>query len=174
MALLPVITLPDPRLRTKADPVACIDQSIKQLVDDMLETMYHEDGIGLAANQVGVLKRIVVVDLGREHHHQPLKMVNPEIIWKSDEDHMVQEACLSVPDGWGEVYRPYHIKVRYLDENNQSQECDAQGLLSCCIQHEIDHLDGILYVDHLSPIKKRLLIARAVKSKKRSLRHSSR
>ena len=171
MALIPVLTLPDPRLRAKALSVNIVNEDVIKLTNDMLETMYHEDGIGLAANQIGILQRVIVLDLGRDYHPDPLKMINPEIIWRSEDNHRVQEGCLSVPDAWGDVYRPHHIKVRYLNQNNEVTEFEAEGLLSSSIQHEIDHLDGILFVDHLSPLKKRMFMARAVKNKKRALRH---
>jgi peptide deformylase len=172
MAILPILSIPDTRLRTKALPVATVDTEIQSLMHDMLETMHYQDrGIGLAANQVGVLKRIIVVDIGREYHPHPLKMANPEVFWHSTDFHTIQEGCLSVPEQWAEISRFNHIKVRYLDENNTPQELEAQGLLSCCIQHEIDHLDGVLFVDHLSEMKRRVLISRALKAKKNLQRH---
>ncbi len=165
MALLKIIALPDQRLRTKAIAVENVDEKIRQLMDDMLETMLYKDrGIGLAANQVGILRRILVIDIGREYHPLPFKMANPEIIWRSDDEYAVQEGCLSVPDQWAEIPRANRVKVRFLDENNVQQELEAEGLLSCCIQHEIDHLDGILFADHLSSVKRRIMFTRAIKA----------
>jgi peptide deformylase len=167
MALLPIISIPDPRLRAKALPVDQVDDGIRHLMDDMMETMRYKDrGIGLAANQVGILKRVVVIDIGRDYHPHPLKMANPEIFWRSDEPHSIEESCLSIPDQWASVKRHNRVKVRYLNENNVSQEIEAEGLLSICLQHELDHLDGILFIDHLSEVKRRMLVTRALKAKR--------
>ena len=167
MALLPIITAPDPRLKKTADPVERVDDSIRQLMDDMLETMHAAPGIGLAAPQVGVLKRIIVVDVaGKDQPPQPYRMVNPEIVWVSDHDGRYEEGCLSLPDHYADVVRPAAVKVRYLDEAGAAQELSAEGILSTCVQHEIDHLDGILFVDHLTALKRNMILRKLLKAKK--------
>lgn len=167
MALLPIITAPDPRLKLKAKPVGKVDDETRRLMDDMLETMYAAPGIGLAAVQVGVLKRVIVIDLAKEGEpRQPLRIADPEITWVSDDDAEAEEGCLSVPEHYAEVVRPAAVKVRYLDENNQRRELDAKGLLAVCIQHEMDHLDGVLFVDHLSALKRNIILRKLVKAKK--------
>lgn len=167
MARLTVLTVPDARLKIKALPVPMVDDSIRQLMDDMMETMYADDGAGLAATQVGVNKRIVVVDLEeRAAGLGPLKVVNPEITWRSSEVKKNWEACLSVPGQSAQVERHAAIHLRYMDENNISQEKELTGWAAVCLQHEIDHLDGILYIDHLSALKRNLLFEKARKYKK--------
>ena len=167
MALLPIITAPDPRLKKTADPVERVDDSIRQLMDDMLETMHAAPGIGLAAPQVGVLKRIIVVDVaGKDQPPQPYRMVNPEIVWVSDHDGRYEEGCLSLPDHYADVVRPAAVKVRYLDEAGTAQELSAEGILSTCVQHEIDHLDGILFVDHLTAQKRNMILRKLLSAKK--------
>jgi peptide deformylase len=152
MALLDILHYPDERLRNKAKPVAVVDDSIRKLVDDMLETMYHAPGIGLAAIQVNVARRVIVVDVSAEKD-QPLCFINPEILSKDGvEQH--EEGCLSVPGFYEIVERAEHIKVRALDRDGHSFELETGGLLAVCIQHEIDHLDGKLFVDYLSPLKR--------------------
>ncbi|HVJ33003.1 MAG TPA: peptide deformylase [Terriglobia bacterium] len=167
MALLPILVAPDPRLKKIAKPVAAVDATVRKLMDDMLETMYRAPGIGLAAPQVGVLQRVIVLDLAHEDEKpQPLRMANPELIWVSDDDASYNEGCLSVPDHYADVVRPAGIKVRYLDENNEKQELEADGLLATCIQHEIDHLDGILFIDHLTALKRNVILRKLLKAKK--------
>lgn len=152
MALLDILHYPDERLRNKAKPVAAVDDSIRKLVDDMLETMYHAPGIGLAAIQVNVARRVIVVDVSAEKD-QPLCFINPEILSKDGvEQH--EEGCLSVPGFYEIVERAEHIKVRALNRDGHSFELETGGLLAVCIQHEIDHLDGKLFVDYLSPLKR--------------------
>lgn len=163
MALLNILKVPDPRLRLKAQPVEFVDDTIKTLMKDMLETMYAGDGVGLAAIQVGVQKRVIVIDWGRNVHPYPLQMANPEIFWKSQEMENFEEGCLSVPGQYGVVKRAQSIKVKYLDEHNQSQELEFKGGLADCVQHEVEHLDGILYTDHLSSIKRKLILSKAQK-----------
>lgn len=163
MTRLTVLTVPDPRLRIKAQPIAAVDDEIRKLMDDMLETMYDEDGIGLAAIQVNVQKRVMVVDLGEDRQEKPLFIANPELLWTSEEMQVTQEGCLSVPSQYDDVIRPLSVRLKYLDENNQSQILEASGLLADCIQHEIDHLNGKLFVDHLSPLKKKMALARSEK-----------
>src|SRR5262249_24739605 len=144
MALLPIITAPDPRLKIKARPVAAVDGKIRRLMDDMLETMYGSIGIGLAAPQVGATSRVIVVDVAREgEESQALKLANPEILWRSDELMTCNEGCLSLPEHYAEVTRPEKIRLRYLDYQNEIREMEASGLLATCLQHEIDHLDGV-------------------------------
>lgn len=168
MAILPVLKAPDPRLKVKADPVEKVDDAIRTLMDDMLETMYANDGMGLAATQVGVHKRVVVMDFQEKEGEPPcvLKMANPEIIWKSNDKVMGVEACLSVPDQQASVERCVAVKVRYLDEDNKQQERETDGILAVCIQHEIDHLDGILYIDHLSRLKREIILSKLMKARK--------
>jgi peptide deformylase len=167
MALLDIITAPDPRLKKKAEPVERVDAATAKLMADMLETMYDAPGVGLAAPQVGVLKRIIVVDPAREEAPPaPLKMANPEIIWSSEETKPHEEGCLSLPEEYDEVVRPDKIKVRYVDENNELRTIDADGLLSVIIQHEMDHLNGVLFVDHISSVKRSMIMRRLTKQKK--------
>lgn len=163
MTQLTVLTVPDKRLRLKAEPIEKVDDSIRQLMNDMLETMYVHDGIGLAAIQVNVQKRVLVVDLGDDRQEKPLKAANPEILWVSEDLQVTNEGCLSVPGPYGEVTRPLSIGLRYLDENNKIQEIEAHGLFADCIQHEIDHLNGKLFVDHLSPVKRKIFLSRSEK-----------
>jgi peptide deformylase len=169
MAKLPILTAPDPRLKQKAKPVEKVDQGVRRLMDDMLETMYAAPGIGLAAPQVGESKRVVVVDVAREGEEpQPLQMANPELVWVSDHDANYEEGCLSLPDHYGEVARPAEIRVRYLDAQNEIRELACEGLLATCIQHEIDHLDGILFVDHMSALKRNMILRKLLKAKKQN------
>lgn len=166
MSYLTVLTVPDSRLRNKALPIATVDDEIRLLMADMMETMYADDGAGLAATQVGINKRVLVVDLG-DHAPGlgPLKIANPEILWRSSKTQKNWEACLSVPGQSALVERASAIRLRYLDEYNQLQEKELEDWAAICIQHEIDHLDGILYVDHLSKLKKQLLIEKSKKFK---------
>ncbi len=167
MAKLPIIVAPDPRLKQVSKPVAKVDSEIRRLMDDMLETMYAAPGIGLAAPQVGVLKRVIVLDVAREDEEpQPLRMANPELLWLSDEDAVFNEGCLSVPEHYADVARPAACRVRYIDHENEIREIDASGLLATCIQHEMDHLDGILFVDHISALKRNIILRKLVKAKK--------
>jgi peptide deformylase len=155
MAILNILHFPDPRLRNKAKAVANVDDALRKLVDDMFETMYAAPGIGLAATQVNVAQRLVVIDVTAEKT-QPLCFINPEIIDKSGEEEM-EEGCLSVPGYYDVVRRAERVKVRALDRNGQAFEIDTDGLLAVCIQHEIDHLDGKLFVDYLSELKRQRL-----------------
>lgn len=167
MALLPILTAPDPALKKISQPVKQVDASIRKLMDDMLETMYHAPGIGLAAPQVGVLKRVIVLDLAREGEEpQPLRIANPEILWVSDDDATYNEGCLSVPEHYADVVRPAACRVKYLDQDNRQQEIAAEGLLATCLQHEIDHLDGILFIDHLTALKRNIILRKLLKAKK--------
>ncbi len=167
MAILPVIIAPDPRLKQISDPVDKVDDDIRRLMDDMLETMYLAPGVGLAAPQVGVLSRVIVVDAAPEDsERQPYRMANPELVWISDEDYSAEEGCLSLPDYYGDVVRPAAVRVRYLDHENEIRECAADGLLAVCVQHEMDHLDGILFVDHMSALKRNMILRKLTKAKK--------
>lgn len=169
MSLMPILTLPDNRLRLVSAPVSGVDGGMRTLLDDMLETMYDAPGIGLAAIQVGVAKRVVVVDVAKregeekEEVKNPIFLVNPEIVKVSDELSVYEEGCLSIPDYYAEVERPARVRVRYLDRSGGMQELDADGLLATCIQHEIDHLDGVLFIDHLSRLKRDRVIKRFAK-----------
>ena len=168
MALLPILTAPDPRLKVKAKEVAAVDDETRRLMDDMLETMRAAPGIGLAAPQVGVAKRVIVVDLSKdgEAEKRVYKMANPEIVWQSAELAVYNEGCLSLPEHYADVERPAEVRVRYLDENNKKQELHASGLLATCVQHEIDHLEGILFVDHISPLKRNIILRKLAKLKR--------
>ncbi|RMG56781.1 MAG: peptide deformylase [Gammaproteobacteria bacterium] len=152
MALLQILHFPDPRLRLKAEPVEQVDDEIRQIVDDMFETMYAAPGIGLAATQVNIQKRIIVIDVS-EDKSQPICLINPEIIERDGEEEM-EEGCLSVPGFYEKVQRARHVRVRALDREGQPFEIEDDGLLAVCIQHEIDHLDGKLFVDYLSNLKR--------------------
>ena len=167
MALLPIITAPDPRLKIKALPVAAVDDKVRRLMDDMLATMRQAIGVGLAAPQVGVAKRVIVLDVAREGEQpQPMMLANPEILWRSPELTTGSEGCLSLPEHYAEVTRPEKIRLRYLDYQNEIRELEASGLLATCVQHEIDHLDGILFVDHISMVKRGMILRKLSKSKR--------
>jgi peptide deformylase len=167
MALLSIITAPDPRLKVKAKLVARVDEATRRLFDDMLETMYAAPGIGLAAPQVGVAKRVIVLDVAREGEPpNPLRLANPELLWTSDELMTASEGCLSLPEHYADVERPNAIKLRYLDYENEIRELEAEGLLATCIQHEMDHLDGVLFVDHLSAVKRSIILRKLAKAKR--------
>jgi len=167
MAILPIITAPDPRLKLKCKRVERVDGEIRRLMDDLLETMYAAPGIGLAAPQVGVAKRVLVVDIAKEGAKPaPLQMANPEVLWRSEELATYEEGCLSLPEHYADVERPLRCRVRYLDAEGEIRELEAEGLLSTCIQHEIDHLDGILFVDHLTALKRGIILRKLRKAKK--------
>jgi peptide deformylase len=168
MAVLPIITAPDPFLKKIAAPVERVDDEVRRLMDDMLETMYVAPGIGLAAPQVGVGKRVIVLDVSKREDGpaRVLKMANPEIVWVSDDDAIYEEGCLSLPEHYAEVARPASVKVRYLDYEDEIREIAADGILATCLQHEIDHLDGILFVDHISALKRNMILRKLLKEKK--------
>lgn len=172
MAILDILVAPDPILKKKASPVASVDNSVRQLMDDMIVTMYHDQGVGLAANQVGILKRVLVIDLQQDDDEErvenfyPLFIANPEIIEESEELSTMCESCLSVPDQRIEVTRPKSIRLKYLDYNNKQQELLANGWLSRALQHEIDHLDGKLLIDYLSNLKRSVALKKLSKYKK--------
>ena len=169
MALRSVLVAPDPRLKQLSKPVERVDDALRALMDDMLATMYAAPGIGLAAVQIGVPKRVIVMDLAREGEPpQPRYFINPEILWTAEELVSCQEGCLSVPDFYEEVERPKAVKVRYLDDQGAEQEVEADGMLAVCLQHEIDHLDGILFIDHLSKLKRDMTLRKLIKARRLS------
>jgi peptide deformylase len=169
MSILPIITAPDPRLKLKAKRVAEVGDDIRRLMDDMLETMYLAPGIGLAAPQVGVTKRVLVLDVaGEGEPPAPLKIANPEILWYSEELATYSEGCLSLPEHYADVTRPAEIKLRYLDYQNEVRELHAKGLLATVIQHEMDHLEGTLFVDHISALKRNIILRKLAKAKRQA------
>ena len=164
MALMPLVLLPQPVLRQVAQPVDDITDDILQLANNMAETMYAAPGIGLAANQVGLLKRVIVMDCARDNEPPALwKMINPEIVWLSEENTKMEEGCLSIPGHNAEVVRPSEVHVSYLDIEGQKQQMQAKGLLAACVQHEIDHLNGVLFLDHLSRLKRDMIMRKVIK-----------
>ena len=170
MSKLEIITLPDRLLRTKSAPVERVDDEVRRFLDDMLETMYDAPGVGLAAVQVGVPRRLVTIDVARREDENaepnPLFLINPEILTSSDERDVHEEGCLSIPDYYAEVERPASLRVRYLDRDGKLQEMDAEGILAVCLQHEIDHLNGTLFIDHLSKLKRDMVIKKFTKQAK--------
>jgi peptide deformylase len=171
MAVLPIYVAPHPVLKTRAEPVAgSVTDDLRKLMDDMLDTMYDANGIGLAAPQVGISKRILVIDIEQGDREErdgtrgnPLCFVNPEIVWTSDHINIYEEGCLSIPGQYAPVERPEKVRVKFLDYDGNAQEIEADGLLATCIQHEIDHLDGILFTDHLSKLKRDMLLRKLKK-----------
>jgi len=169
MALLPLVIAPDPLLKTPSEPIDAIDDTIRKLAADMLDTMYHEKGIGLAAVQVGVLKRMLVADVNWRDDGTAGKqyvIINPEVVQETPELHTYKEGCLSFPDQFADVTRPESVRIRYLDLNGKQQEETFTDLLATCIQHEIDHLNGIVFVDHVSSIKRDMIMRKLKKMKK--------
>ena len=165
--LRPIVKYGTASLQTPALPVSAFDAALNTLIDDMIETMYAAPGIGLAAPQVGVARRVIVVDVARTGHEpQPLRMANPEIVWASDQEASYEEGCLSLPEHYADVVRPEEVRVRYLDHENKIREVEAKGVLATCIQHEMDHLDGVLFVDHISALKRGIILRKLTKSKK--------
>ena len=172
MAILPIVEVPDPRLRQISSPVEQVDDEVRALIADMFETMYAAPGIGLAAIQVGVPKRILVIDLQEPEEEDgdpvrdPRVFINPEIVKTSDQDVPYTEGCLSIPDQYAEVERPDHIRARWLDEQGKAHEENIDGLLAVCLQHEMDHLEGILFIDHLSRLKREMVLKKLAKLRK--------
>jgi len=167
MAVRSILTVPNAVLKQVSTPVEAVDDELRALMDDMLETMYAAPGIGLAAVQVGVPRRVIVMDLAREGEPpQPRHFVNPEITWASEEMAVREEGCLSVPEIYDEVERPARVGLKYLDYQGEQVEEDAEGLLAVCIQHEMDHLNGVLFIDHLSRLKRDRAIAKVKKAAK--------
>ena len=162
-----IIIEPDPILRRESSPIEQVDDELSHLLDEMLKTMYSASGIGLAAVQIGILKRLIVIDISKEDQSKnPIFLVNPEITFKSKNTSVYEEGCLSLPGHFAEIERPAECKVNYIDYNGQKKELQANGLLATCIQHEIDHLNGILFVDYLSKLKKDMIIKKLIKQKK--------
>jgi peptide deformylase len=169
MAVREIITLPDKRLRQVSQAVKKVDREIKDLVADMFETMYDAPGIGLAAIQVAVPKRVITMDLStKEEEQQPRVFINPEILWRSDDKAKYEEGCLSIPEFYEEVERPAQVRVKYLDLEGREQELEAKGLLATCLQHEIDHLNGVLFIDHISRLKRARVIKKFAKAAKKA------
>ena len=168
MSLRPIITLPDEKiLREVSKPVASVDAETKKLWDDMLETMYHAPGIGLAAIQIGVPLRVITIDLSKDgEEKKPLFIANPEIVWSSETQSDYEEGCLSIPEDYEMVTRPAEVKVRYRDRQGEAQEMHATGLMATCLQHEIDHLNGVLFIDHISRLKRERVLKKFQKAQK--------
>ena len=167
MSLRNIVVEPDPILRKKSENLEKVDDELKKLLDDMLETMYAAPGIGLAAVQIGILKRLIVIDISKENEKKnPLFLINPKIISKSESTSIYEEGCLSLPGHFAEIERPAECKIKYLDYNGKEKEMTAKGLLSTCIQHEIDHLNGVLFIDYLSKLKKDMIVKKLIKHKK--------
>ena len=175
MSIRPLVIIPDSRLRLISDPIVRVDARVRAIVEDMFETMYDAPGIGLAAIQVGIPERIVTVDVGpRENEDEdkknPIALINPEIIGESEELSVYSEGCLSIPEYYADVERPAQVKVRYMDLNGEMQEIDAEGLLATCVQHEIDHLNGVLFIDHISKLKRDRVMTKFTKLAKQKER----
>jgi len=167
MAIRPILTAPDPRLKAVSTEVEKVDDEIRKLVADMADSMYEADGIGLAAVQIGVAKRVIVMDLDqKDGKKNPRAFINPKILWASEEMATFEEGCLSVPEIWDDVERPARIKAEYLDLDGKRVELEADGLLATCLQHEMDHLEGVLFIDHLSRLKRSMALKKLTKAKK--------
>ncbi len=170
MAVRSIITFPDPRLRLVSAPVPGVDDTIRALMDDMLETMYAAPGVGLAAIQIAEQKRVIVLDVAKREEEkaepQPYCLANPEIIWTSEELSTYQEGCLSIPDAYEDVERPARVRARYLDRDGRIREMEAEGILATCLQHEVDHLNGVLFIDRISRLKRELLLKKFRKNAK--------
>jgi peptide deformylase len=164
---LEIITLPDSMLRTRSLPVERVDDELRKFMDSMLETMYAAPGIGLAAVQVAIPRRVVTIDVAQREDKDapsaPLFLINPEIVWSSDERAVAEEGCLSIPEYFAEVERPAQVRVSYIDRDGKRREMEAEGILAVCLQHEIDHLDGKLFIDHLSKLKRDMVIKKFTK-----------
>ncbi len=170
MALREIIILPDKRLRLVSEPVKTVDAGVRALVDDMFETMYEAPGVGLAAIQIGVPTRIVTADTAKkDEEKRPQVFLNPEVVWSSEDKATYEEGCLSIPEYYEEVERPTQVKVRYMDIDGKTQEIEANGLLATVLQHEIDHLNGVLFIDHISKLKRDRVIKKFAKAAKREV-----
>jgi peptide deformylase len=168
MAIRDILVIPDKRLRLKSEPVKTIDKSVRDLVEDMFETMYAAPGIGLAAVQIGVPQRVITMDLAKKDEPPEKRVfINPQITWTSDEKSTYDEGCLSIPEYYEEVERPKTVKVKYLDLDGQDHEIEADGLLATCLQHEIDHINGVLFIDHISRVKRNMVVKKFTKAAKR-------
>jgi len=180
MSILDILEVPDPRLRDVAKPIDTVDDDIRRLADDMIETMYAAHGIGLAATQLGIDKRILVIDLqeragegeDQEDEGEPIRaprvVINPELVWVSDELSVYNEGCLSIPEQYAEVERPARCRVRWLDATGAAHEEELDGLMATCMQHEIDHLDGVLFIDHISRLKRNMIMKKLEKLRKKA------
>ncbi len=166
MAIKKILIEPDPILRKKCQPIEKVSQEERKLMDDMLETMYKAPGIGLAAIQIGILKRLIVIDISKDEKKNPLFLVNPKITYRSKKTSVYEEGCLSLPGHFAEIERPEECHVDYIDYDGKEKKIEANGLLATCIQHEVDHLNGILFIDYLSKLKKDMIIKKLVKHKK--------
>jgi peptide deformylase len=167
MAVRDILILPDKRLRLKSEAVTAVDRSLRKLIDDMFETMYAAPGIGLAAIQIGVPQRVVTMDLAKKDEPKaPQVFINPEVVWKADEQATYEEGCLSIPEYYEEVTRPAAVHVKYLDRDGALREIEATGLLATCLQHEIDHTNGVLFIDYISKLKRDMVMKRFKKAAK--------
>ncbi|MES2338610.1 MAG: peptide deformylase [Pseudomonadota bacterium] len=172
MTVMTILEIPDSGLREVAAPVATVDDATRALIDDMFDTMYDARGIGLAATQVGVARRVVVIDLqeGEDDDGKPIRdpkaFVNPELLWQSEETSKYNEGCLSIPEQYAEVERPARCRVRWLDRDGKSHEEEMDGLLATCMQHEIDHLNGVLFIDHISKLKRDMIVKKVAKQRR--------
>ena len=167
MTVRPILTAPDPRLQAVSTDVEKVDAEIRKLVDDMADSMHAADGIGLAAVQIGVPKRVIVIDLDqKDGKKNPRAFINPKLLWTSDEVAVFEEGCLSVPEIWDDVERPARIKAEYLDLDGKKVEIEADGMLATCLQHEMDHLEGVLFIDHFSRLKRSIALRKLAKAKK--------
>jgi peptide deformylase len=168
MAVRDILIIPDKRLRLKSQPVTAVDKPLRKLVDDMFETMYAAPGIGLAAIQIGVPQRVVTMDLAKKDDPKaPQVFINPEVVWKADEKSTYEEGCLSIPEYYEEVARPAAVRVKYLDLDGKQHEIEANGLLATCLQHEIDHTNGVLFIDYISKLKRDMVMKRFKKAAKK-------
>lgn len=173
MSVRPLVILPDSRLRLTSEPLVRVDAKVRALVEDMFETMYDAPGIGLAAIQIGVPERVVTIDTAREGEEKsPLALINPEIIASSEELSVYQEGCLSIPEYYEDVERPARVTVRFMDLNGEVREIEADGLLATCVQHEIDHLNGVLFIDHISKLKRDRVVKKFTKAAKEKEREA--
>lgn len=167
MPSLSLITAPDPRLKVRSSPVERVDDDLRRLIDGMLAAMYEAPGVGLSAVQVGVPKQVIVIDVAREDEPPaPVHLINPKLVWFSEERVVMSEGCLSLPEHYAEIERPERVRAEFLDIHGKPQSLEADGLLSRCIQHEYDHLDGILFVDHLSALKRNMILRKLVKARR--------
>ena len=166
MSVRPILIAPDPRLKALSEPVAAVDDATRTLAKDMLESMYAAKGVGLAAVQIGQPRRVIVMDLAQKGEGDPKVYINPRILWSSEETAICEEGCLSVPDIWEEVERPAQIRAEYLDLEGRKVSIEAEGLLATCLQHEMDHLEGVLFVDHISRLKRAMAMKKLAKARR--------
>jgi peptide deformylase len=169
MAIRPLVILPDSKLRLVSEPVPSVTDEIRELARDMLDTMYDAPGVGLAAIQIGTPKRVITMDVSKdENERHPMVLINPEIVWSSEEKRVYEEGCLSIPEYYEEVERPDRVRFRYMNLDGETVEQDADGLMATCVQHEIDHLNGVLFIDHLSKLKRDRVVTKFKKALKRA------